>query len=144
VLSLLINDEKIKDPRRVVVFNSVFLLIAENLNLYYVGKDDPIYFLRDLFPCIFDGIKIIPTSEAEIENIIFSLKSENSSGYDEMSKILRACESLISRPLSHVYNDSPYTGIFILKKKRVGLWCHHIVCVHVTVYDVCVTHSYNF
>jgi hypothetical protein len=44
---------------------------------------------------------------------IFSLKSKTSSGYDEItSKILKAYASLISQPLSHVYNHSLYTGIF--------------------------------
>jgi hypothetical protein len=43
--SLLINDEKIKDPEKVVdVFNSFFLSVAKNLNLHEVRKDDPIPF----------------------------------------------------------------------------------------------------
>jgi hypothetical protein len=37
--SLLINNEKIKDPEKISdVFNSFFLSVAENLNLYQVGK----------------------------------------------------------------------------------------------------------
>jgi hypothetical protein len=49
---LLINDEKMKDPEKVAdVFNSFFLSVAENLNLHQVGKEDPIAFLKDLFPC---------------------------------------------------------------------------------------------
>jgi hypothetical protein len=44
---------------------------------------------------------------------MLSLKSKNSAGYDEiMSKILKAYASLISQPLSHIYNQSLYTGIF--------------------------------
>jgi hypothetical protein len=78
-----------------------------------VGKEDPISFLKDEFLCKFRGIKIIPSSEAEIKSIILSLRSENSSGYDEItSKILKACASLISQPLSHIYNHSLYTGVF--------------------------------
>jgi hypothetical protein len=43
------------------------------------------------------GIKIVPTSEAEIKSIILSLKSKDSFGYDEItSKTLKACASLIS------------------------------------------------
>jgi len=35
-----------------------------------------------------------------------------SSGYDKITgKILKACASLISRPLSHTYNHSLYTGV---------------------------------
>jgi len=41
--SLLINDEKIKDPEKVAdVFNSFLLSIAENLNLHQVEKEDPV------------------------------------------------------------------------------------------------------
>jgi hypothetical protein len=29
-----------------------------------------------------------------------------------MSKILKACAPLISRPLGHIYNHSLYTGVF--------------------------------
>jgi hypothetical protein len=31
-------------------------------------------------------------------------KTKKSSGYEEMSKILKACASLISHPLNYVYN----------------------------------------
>jgi hypothetical protein len=220
--SLLINDEKIKDPEKVAdVFNSFFLSIAENLNLDLVWKEDPIYFLKAAFPCEFHGIKIVPTSEAEIKSIMYvcmyvctvispkagwlliqrwhqmrtpthpctriylhmhmqahthkytystphttntrrtkprvewgrvassfpppycaqpgndevhylaevgttnviylhhpqtilSLKSKkNSSGYNEVTiKILKACASLITRSLSHIYNHSIYTDVF--------------------------------
>jgi hypothetical protein len=110
--SLLVNDEKIKD-KVAEVFNSFFLSNAENLNLYQVVKEDPISFLKDAFPCKFHGIKILPTSKAEIKSIILSLKSKNSSGYDEItSRILKTHASLISQPLSHIYNHSLYTGVF--------------------------------
>jgi hypothetical protein len=42
-----------------------------------VEKEDPIYFLKDAFPCKFQGIKIASTSEADIKSIILSLKSKN-------------------------------------------------------------------
>jgi hypothetical protein len=62
-----------------------------------VGKEDPIAFLKDPFSCKFHGIKIVPTSWAGMKSIILSLKSKNSSSYDEIkSKILKACASLIS------------------------------------------------
>jgi hypothetical protein len=60
-----------------------------------VGKEDPISFLKDAFPCKLHGIKIVPASEAEIKSIILSLKSKNSSGYDEMSKIIKHVHLLI-------------------------------------------------
>jgi hypothetical protein len=70
------------------VFKSFYLLIAENLNLHQVKKEDPFSFLKDAFPSKFHGIKIVTTSEAEMKSIILSLRSKNSYGYDEiMSKI---------------------------------------------------------
>jgi hypothetical protein len=62
-----------------------------------VGKEDPISFVKLAFLCKFHGIKIVPNSEAEVNSIILSLKSKNSSGYDEITnKILKACASVIS------------------------------------------------
>jgi hypothetical protein len=111
---LWINNEKIKDPGKVAgVFNSLFLSIAENLNLCQMGKEDPISFLKDAFPCKFHGFKIVPTSEAEIKRIILSLKSKNLFDCDEItSKILKACACIISRPLSHICNHSLYIQVF--------------------------------
>jgi hypothetical protein len=110
----LLTNEKIKDSGKVAdVFNSFFLSIAENLNLHQVGKEHPISFKRCIslqIPCI----KIVPTSEAEIESIILPLKSKNSSRYDEITcKILKACASLISQPISHINKHSLYTGVFL-------------------------------
>jgi hypothetical protein len=87
--------------------------VAENSNSHQVGKEDPISFSKDSIPYKFHGIKIVPTSEAEIKSIILSFKSENLSGYDEItSKVLKACASLIIQPLNHIYNHTLYTGIF--------------------------------
>jgi hypothetical protein len=47
------------------------------------------------------------------QTIIHSLKSKKSSGYDEItSETLKTCASLISHPLSYIYNRLLYTGIF--------------------------------
>ena len=41
------------------------------------------------------------------------IKPKNSSGYDEITrKIIKSCASLISIPLSYIYNYSLHTGIF--------------------------------
>jgi hypothetical protein len=112
--SFLINDAKMKDAEKGAnVFSSFFLLIVENLYLHQVGKVDRISFSKDSFPCKFHAIKIVPTSEAEIKSMILFLKSENKSGYDEItSKTVKACASLISQPLSHICNHSLYRGVF--------------------------------
>ena len=42
-----------------------------------------------------------------------SLKPKKSSGYDDItSKILKVCASLISHPLSYIYNHLLYTGLY--------------------------------
>jgi hypothetical protein len=46
MISLLINDEKTKDPKKGCSNFQQFLSIAENLNLHQVGKDYPISFLK--------------------------------------------------------------------------------------------------
>jgi hypothetical protein len=66
--SLVTNDDKINYPEKVVdVCSSFFVLVAENLNLHHVGKEDPFSFLKDAFPCKFHGFKVLLTSEAEIK-----------------------------------------------------------------------------
>jgi hypothetical protein len=78
-----------------------------------VRNENPISFLKDAFPIKFPAMKIIPTTETEIKSIIHSLKSKNSSGYDEVtSKILKTCSHLIICPLTHICNHSLRTGIF--------------------------------
>jgi hypothetical protein len=78
-----------------------------------VGREDAVSFLKAAFPVKFPSINIIPTTETEMKSVINSLKSTNSSGYDEVtSKILKVCSALISRPLTHICNHSLYTGIF--------------------------------
>ena len=95
-------------------FNNFFTTITEKLNIQQIQKGDAISILKDSFPGKFPSIKIIPITEAEIKGILYSLKPQQSSGYDEItSKILKACASLISHPLSYIYNYWLYTGIFL-------------------------------
>jgi hypothetical protein len=69
------NDEKIKDPEKVAdIFNSFFLLIAENLKLHQVGKEDQISFFKRCISLQIPCIKIILASEVEIKSIILPLK----------------------------------------------------------------------
>jgi hypothetical protein len=79
-----------------------FAAISEGLK-FQVRNEDPIQFLKDAFPVKFPAIRIIPTTETEINSIIHSLKSkENSSGFDEINKILKTCSDLISCSLTHI------------------------------------------
>jgi hypothetical protein len=48
-----------------------------------------------------------------MKSILSSFKPKNSSGYAEItSKIIKSCASIISFPLSYIYNYSLHTGIF--------------------------------
>jgi len=78
-----------------------------------IRKGDAISILKDSFRGNFLSIKIIPVIEAEVKSIIHSPNQKKSSGCDKVtSKILKGCASLISHPLSCIYNHSLYTGIF--------------------------------
>ena len=96
VPTLLVNDKKLKDPKNGAnAFNNIFTAITENLNIQHIEKGDAILIIKDAFAGKFSSIKIIPINEAEIKNIMLSLKPKKSSGYDEItSKILKACPSL--------------------------------------------------
>jgi hypothetical protein len=89
------------------------LRITENLDLRPEARGDAISFLKNAFPRKFPDFKIIPTTETEIKSIIHSPRAKNSTGYDGVtSKILKACASLISHPLTHICNPSILTGTF--------------------------------
>jgi len=93
--------------------NNFFIIIAEKLNIQHIEKGDDISILKDPFPGNFPSIKIMPNIEAEINSIIHSLKPKISLCYNEITtKILKSCASLISHPLSYIYNHSLYIDIF--------------------------------
>jgi hypothetical protein len=51
-----------------------FETVTEQLNVKNLSKGDAISFLQDSFRENFPNLKIIPTTAAEINNIIYSLK----------------------------------------------------------------------
>jgi len=70
----------------------------------------------DLMPSHFLFVQLCMSQSANYFNskcIIHSLKPKKSSGcYEITCKRLKACASLISHPLSYIYNHSLYTDIF--------------------------------
>jgi hypothetical protein len=49
--SLLVNNEKLKDPTIMAnAFNNFFLTVTENLKIQKLEKGDVILFLKDSFP----------------------------------------------------------------------------------------------
>ena len=91
----------------------IFLNITDSLNLQNIKESSAISLLRDSYPNNFPNMKTIPITEVEIIGIINSLKSKNSSEYDEISsKLLKLCGPQISRPLFYIRNKSISMGIF--------------------------------
>jgi hypothetical protein len=74
-LTLLAKSEKAKALEAVANdFNTFFLTITESLNSHQMGNENAFSFLKAAFPINFPSIKIIPTNEAEIKNIIGAMK----------------------------------------------------------------------
>ena len=70
--TLLVNDEKLKDPKDVAnAFNNFFKTITEKLNIQQHRKE--MLSLLGNFP----SIKIIPITEPEIKSTIHSLKPKS-------------------------------------------------------------------
>jgi hypothetical protein len=58
-------------------------------------------------------MKLIPTTETEIQHVIESLKLKNSAWYEEISsRILKYSTHTITKPLSHICNASLNQGIY--------------------------------
>jgi hypothetical protein len=108
VPTLLVNDEKLKYPTNVVnAFNNSPVTITGKLNIQQIEKGDSNSIQKDSFPGNFPSLKIIPIAEAEIKSTMHSPKPKKSSGNDEItSKTSKACASVISHPLSYIYNNS--------------------------------------
>jgi hypothetical protein len=71
--SLLINNEKVKDPVTAANAFNTFSNNYRGLKLQQVRNDD-ISFSKDVFPVKFPDMEIISTTESEIKSIIDSLK----------------------------------------------------------------------
>jgi hypothetical protein len=70
-------------------------------------------FLHNVFITSFPNMERKYVTTKEIEKIIKSLKSKNTSGYDEISTIvLKSCCPFISSPLTYICNTSLSTGVF--------------------------------
>jgi len=78
-----------------------------------LNQNNNSFSLNNVYQTSFPSIKFPYTSAKEIENIIKSLHSSNSFGYDEVSvKLLKLCSYYISSPLNYICNGSLFTGVF--------------------------------
>ena len=94
-------------------FNNYYTNIIANLKIRKGDMSKAFKMLNNLKLRNKTQMKIIPVMEAEVLNIIKTLKSKNTAGYDGISsKVLKLCASIISKPLTYIYNCSLINGIF--------------------------------
>ena len=73
----------------------------------------PLNYLKQIFARPFPRINLQPTTTKEITEIVKSLKSTNSHGYNEIpTKVLKLSLPFIISPLIYICNKSLLKGIF--------------------------------
>ena len=114
-----VNNKLSSNPQTIVnAFNTYFLSVAENLltknfpGLNTTNNIDPLTYLRQNFNHIFSPVKLKNTTTYEIDKIIHSIKCKESSGYDEISKILKISAPYVLSPLKFIFNKILTTGVF--------------------------------
>jgi len=118
------NGEKlVNDYAKIVeIFNQHFSSITKantisNIHNTFSVKNSynisPMHYLHQSFNCIFPSFKLMPLSTKDVGNIINSVNSKNSHGYDKIStKFLKLSLPFILSPLTHICNKSFSLGIF--------------------------------
>ena len=94
-------------------FNKFYTQRVTNSIINHTDMHKASALLRNIKSDSIVQMEIIPLTEAEVQAIVMSLKSKNSTGYDGISnKILKYCVHSISKPLTYVFNFSLTTGTF--------------------------------
>jgi hypothetical protein len=110
---VIMNQDKIANT-----FNKDFLstansIISDNNKHISSGTINPITYLVNIFSRSFTKMSWQYASTYEIEKIMKSLKTKNSSGYDEISnRIIKLSTPFIISPLTHTCNTVLNTGVF--------------------------------
>ena len=115
--------KKITDQQTVAeTFNDYFVAIAENVKRQRKNSfinddnnsvDNHIHFMEQAFNKPYPSMESKYTSTKEIEQIIKSLKTKNSYGYDEIStKILKLSGPFISSSINFICNKMLFQGVF--------------------------------
>ena len=79
--------------------------MAEYFHIQIDNDTSLISLLKNAYQNDFSQMNIISVTEGEIQSIICSMKTKDSSGCDGIStKLLKMCNSLISKPLSYICN----------------------------------------
>ena len=89
------------------------IAVKNNLNTCNTNITTPTQYLLQSFSCTFPNFKLMPLSTKNVRNIIKSLNTKNSHGYDGIStKLLKLSSPFILSPLTHICNKSLSLGIF--------------------------------
>jgi hypothetical protein len=108
------------------IFNNHFLNIADNITQKFstqitsdIDKNNNYkHYLNLTVKGPFPKIIFKNITTKEIEKVISSLHSKNSSGYDEISmKTLKVSAPFISSPLCYIFNKAVLAGKFPLRMK---------------------------
>jgi hypothetical protein len=122
--SLKIGGIKFKSKQIIAQeFNKYFVNIAEKINnrennkhmdINNIIKDgNHINFVNHAFTRPYPNMNCSCCTSKEIEEIVKSLKTKNSYGYDEISPmILKVCSPFISSPINYICNKMLRTGVF--------------------------------
>jgi Notch-like protein len=119
VSTLTINDSTIVNQSIIAnAFNDYFSsvansIMANNKKDIPSSRKNPIDYLYKFYSKPFCKMKWQYASTCEIRKIIKTLKSKNSSGYDEItSRIIKVSETCIISPLTYICNAALRSGIF--------------------------------
>ena len=118
IQSLVVNNNVIINQNKIAtIFNNYFISIADSVypdNNKHINKSmtNPITYLTNNYRRPFPKISWQYASAYEIEKIIKSLRTKNTSGYDEISNIIKLTAPFITSPLTHICNAILSTGVF--------------------------------
>ena len=126
------GNKKITNQQTVAeALNEHFITIAENINRHKIQKiindengntDNYTHFVEQAFNKPYPNMECNCTRVKEIEQIIKSLKSKTSQGYDEIStKILKISCPFISSPINFICNKMLFGGIFPNRLKYANI-----------------------
>ena len=119
IQSLVLDNNVIMDQKQIAnIFNTYFLTIADLINPnnnkhINTNLTNPINYLANNFRKPFTKIIWQYASTYEVGNIIKSLKTKNSCGYDKISnRIIKFSAPFILSLLTHICNTIFKTGTF--------------------------------
>jgi Notch-like protein len=122
IQSHVLDNNVITDKHQIAnIFNTYFLSIAGSINSnnnkhVNTNLTNPINYLTNRKP--FTKTSWQYASTYEVENIIKSLKTKNSCGYNEISnRIIKYSAPFIISPLTYICNTILRTGTFPVKLK---------------------------